>query len=141
MYKVTMNEIYNVGSRLGLPSVDEDGNLYNLEEMERLVSSRFRLYEVLVDEISKVQVRQEEAASKYKRLEKTMWRVGRERQYDGVRLYINRNFKDLVLDHGFSRVKKFVIVLGQAALAISETEFEKLDGIVEDYCILMKINV
>lgn len=138
MYAVKMNMVYNIGGRLGIPSVDEDGNLYDTEEMQRLVDSRFRLYKVMVREMNTIALRQTLLADKYRKLSKSLWRVRREAFHGEIQTTIARNFEKLVLDHGFSRVRNVISKIVFALQSNNEDDFEKYDTLVSDYWELMK---
>lgn len=139
MYKVKMEQVYNVGAKIGIPTVDETGVMYDTEQMQQLIDSRFRLYAAIISEITVITSRQNSLADKYKRLNKSLWRVRRELEYDNIYRFIQLNLTDLVLEHGFSRVKKLVTELSFAQLAMTEEKFKFHDDAIVDYCGHMKI--
>ena len=139
MYKVKMEQVYNVGAKIGIPTVDEAGVMYDTEQMQQLIDSRFRLYAAIISEITVIASRQNSLADKYKRLNKSLWRVRRELEYDNIYMFIQLNLTDLVLEYGFSRVKKLVTELSFAQLSTTEDDFEFHDDAIVDYCGHMKI--
>jgi hypothetical protein len=138
MYAVKMDMVYNIGGRLGIPSVDEDGNLCDIEEMQRLVDSRFRLYKAMIMEMNIIALRQTVLADKYRELGKSLWRVRREAYHGEIQTTVTHNFEKLVLDHGFARVRNVISKIVFALQSTNEDDFEKYDTLVSEYWELMK---